>query len=59
VVFAILKIQNGTLTLAAISDSAVQSPRPFGQDPGFENNSVFRYDLRKTQPEAKVPHQPG
>ena len=55
VVFAIFKIENGTLTLAGISESAVQSPRPSGQDPGFENNSMFRYDLRKVPPKKKVP----
>lgn len=55
VVFAIFKIENGTLTLAGISESAVQSPRPSGQDPGFENNSMFRYDLRKVQPKKTVP----
>jgi uncharacterized protein (TIGR03067 family) len=55
VVFAIFKIENGTLTLAGISESAVRSPRPSGQDPGFENNSLFRYDLRKVQPKKNVP----
>ena len=55
VVFAIFKIENGTLTLAGISASAVQSPRPSGQDPGFANNSLFRYDLRKVQPPKKGP----
>jgi uncharacterized protein (TIGR03067 family) len=55
VVFAIFKIENGTLTLAGISPSAVQSPRPLGEDPGFENNSMFRYDLRKLQPKKRVP----
>jgi hypothetical protein len=54
VVFAILKIENGTLTLAGISASALQSPGPSGQA-GFENNSMFRYDLRKVQPKRKVP----
>jgi uncharacterized protein (TIGR03067 family) len=53
-VFAILKIENGTLTLAGISASALQSPRPSGQESGFENNSMFRYDLRKVQPKRKV-----
>ena len=56
---AIFKIENGTLTLAGISASAVQSPRPLGQDPGFENNSMFRYDLRKVQPKKKVPQEPN
>ena len=54
VVFAILRIENGTLTLAGISANAVQSPRPSGQDPGFANNSMFRYDLRKVQPKGKA-----
>jgi uncharacterized protein (TIGR03067 family) len=55
VVFAIFKIENGTLTLAGIPADAVESPRPSGQDPGFENNSMFRYDLRKVRPRRKVP----
>ncbi len=46
VVYAILKIENGTLTLAGISASDAQSPRRAGHDP-FENNSMFRYDLRR------------
>ncbi len=55
VVVAIFKIEHETLTLAGISASAVQSPRSFGQDPAFENNSMFRYELRKVQPKRKVP----
>ena len=55
VVFAIFKIENGTLTLAGISESDAQSPRLSGKDPGFENNSLFRYDLRKVRPKKKVP----
>jgi uncharacterized protein (TIGR03067 family) len=55
VVFAIFKIENGTLTLAGISESAAQSPRPVGQEPGFENNSMFRYDLRKAERKRSVP----
>ena len=53
-VFAIFKIENGTLTLAGIPASADQSPKPFGQESGFENNSMFRYDLRKLQPKKRV-----
>jgi uncharacterized protein (TIGR03067 family) len=53
VVFAILKIENATLTLAGISATAAQSPRPLGQNSGFEDNSMFRYDLRKVQPKKR------
>ena len=61
VVFAIFKIENGTLTLAGIPATlagipatADQSPKPFGQESGFENNSMFRYDLKKVQAKKQV-----
>lgn len=74
VVFAILKIQDGTLTLAGIQASAVQPPKTIGEDQGskdnsmfgldlkkpqgFENNPMFRYDLKKVQPQEKVTQPP-
>jgi len=44
VVFAIFKIEDGTLTLAGIQASAVEPPKTFGEDQGLKGNSVFRYD---------------
>jgi len=59
VVLAIFKIEDGTLTLAGIQASAVQPPKSFGQGQGFEHNSMFRYDLKKVQPEKQVTQQSG
>lgn len=50
VVFAIFKIENGTLTLVGIQASAVEPPKTFGEFPGFEGNRIFRYKLKKVQP---------
>ena len=50
VVFAIFKIEDGTLTLVGIQASAVEPPKTFGEFPGFEDNRVFRYKLKKVQP---------
>ena len=50
VVFAIFKIEDGTLTLVGIQASAVEPPKTFGEIPGFEDNSIFRYKLKKVQP---------
>jgi uncharacterized protein (TIGR03067 family) len=74
VVFAIFKIEDGTLTLAGIQASAAKPPKTFGEDQGnsifhydpknlgkdqaFENNSIFRYDLKKVQPQKKVAQPP-
>ena len=49
VVFAIFKIEDGTLTLAGIQSSAVEPPKTFGEIPGFEDNRMFRYKLKKVQ----------
>lgn len=82
VVFAIFKIEDGTLVLAGIQDSAVEPPKTFRKDKspvkvenalfdfvggkssalaapqGFEDNSIFRYDLKKVQPQEKVTQLP-
>ena len=50
VVFAIFKIEDGTLTLVGIQASAVEPPKTFGEIPGFEDNRIFRYKLKKAQP---------
>jgi len=50
VVFAIFKIEDGTLTLAGIQASAVEPPKTFGEIPGFEDNRLFCYKLRRVQP---------
>ena len=46
-VFAILKIENGTLTLAGIDADDARSPRRGADGPSFEGNKMFRYDFRK------------
>jgi len=77
VVRAILKIEDGTLTLAGIQDRDKVPPKSFSNDkpqaetpeesldlsfslPGlkggskaFEDDSVFRYELRKIQPQKR------
>src|SRR6185436_8273901 len=50
VVFAIFKIEDGTLTLVGIQASAEQPPKTFGEIPGFEDKRIFRYKLKKVQP---------
>lgn len=50
VVFAIFKIEDGTLTLVGIQASAAEPPKTFGEIPGFEDNRMFRYKLQKAQP---------
>ena len=50
VVFAIFKIENETLTLVGIQASAAEPPKTFGEIPGFEDNRIFRYKLKKAQP---------
>jgi hypothetical protein len=52
VVFAIFKIEDGTLTLAGIQASAVEPPKTFGEIPGIEDNRIFRYTLKKVQPSS-------
>jgi hypothetical protein len=49
VVFAIFKIEDGTLTLVGIQASAVEPPKTFGEIPGFDDNRIFRYKLKKAQ----------
>ena len=53
VVFAIFKIEDGTLTLAGEQASAVEPPNAFPSAPGA--GPSFRYDLEKAQPRAKNP----
>lgn len=50
VVFAIFKIEDGTLTLAGIQSTAKEPPKTFGEIPGVEDNSIFRYKLKKAPP---------
>jgi len=50
VVFAIFKIEDGTLTLVGIQASAVEPPKTFGEIPGLEDDRLFRYELRKAKP---------
>jgi autotransporter translocation and assembly factor TamB len=54
-VFAIVKIENGTLTLAGIPAPEGQSTGRPSQVSGFEDNPMFRYDLRKVPPMRKAP----
>ena len=49
VVFAIFKIEDGTLTLVGIQASAVEPPKTFGEIPGVEDDRIFRYKLKKVQ----------
>jgi hypothetical protein len=49
-VFAIFKIEDGTLTLVGIQATAVEPPKTFGEIPGFEDNRIFRYTLKKAKP---------
>ena len=53
VVFAIFKIEYGTLTLVGIQATAAEPPKTFGEIPGFEDNRMFRYKLRKAQPSIR------
>ena len=46
VVVAIYKIEDGTLTLAAVGDEETKS---------FEAKGLTRYELRKVQPQKKIP----
>ena len=55
VVTAILKIQNGTLTLAGIQDKNQEPPKSIK---AFEDNTMFRYALRKVQPQEKNDETP-
>ena len=50
VVFAIFKVEDETLTLVGIQASAAEPPKTFGEIPGFEDNRIFRYKLKKAQP---------
>ena len=50
VVFAIFKIEDGTLTLVGIQASSAEPPKTFGEIPGFDNDRIFRYKLKKAQP---------
>lgn len=58
VVFAIFKIEAGTLTLVGIQATAAEPPKTFGEVPGFEDNRIFRYTLEKVQPSLAAPESP-
>ena len=47
VVFAIFKVEDETLTLVGIQASAKEPPKTFGEIPGIEDKSIFRYTLKK------------
>jgi hypothetical protein len=49
-VFAIFKIEDGTLTLVGIQATAVEPPKTFGEIPGFQDDRIFSYKLKKVQP---------
>lgn len=49
-VFAIYKIEDGTLTLVGIQATAAKPPVTFGEIPGFEDNRTFRYRLKRVPP---------
>ena len=48
VVFAIFKIEDGTLTLAGLQSSATEPPSTFPSATG--PGPLFRYDLKRVQP---------
>ena len=49
-VFAIFKIEDGTLTLVGVQATAAEPPKTFGEFPALEDDRLFRYKLRKVQP---------
>ena len=55
VVFAIFKIEDGTLTLAARGDGAEDMPKSFE---ATEDKGLTRYELRKVQPQKKNTQPP-
>ena len=54
-VFAIYKIEEGTLTLVGIQATATEPPKTFGEVPGIEDNRIFRYKLKKAPPSILHP----
>jgi hypothetical protein len=58
VVFAIFKIEDGSLTLVGIQASAVEPPKTFGEFPGFQDKRIFRYDLKKVQSQKGITQPP-
>ena len=48
-VFAIFKVEEGTLTLVGIQATAAEPPKTFGEVPGFDDNRIFRYKLKKSK----------
>jgi hypothetical protein len=50
VVFAIFKIEDRTLTLVGIQASSVEPPKHFGEISGFEDDRIFRFNLKKVEP---------
>jgi uncharacterized protein (TIGR03067 family) len=55
VVLAIYKIEAGKLTLAAIGDGDEETPKSFE---AAEDKGLARYELRKVQPQRKIPDHP-
>ena len=55
VVVAIFKIEDGTLTLAAIGDGHEETPKSFE---AAEDKGLTRYELRKVQPQKKNTEPP-
>lgn len=58
VVFAIFKIEDGTLTLVGIQASSAEPPKTFGEIPGLDDNRIFRYKLKKAPPSIFSDAQP-
>jgi hypothetical protein len=57
-VFAIVKVEEGTLTLVGIQATAAEPPKTFGEFPFLEDNRIFRYTLKKVQPQNKITQPP-
>src|SRR6185436_20415463 len=47
VVYAIVKIEDGTLNLVGIQATAGEPPKTIVEIPGFEDNRLFHYKLKK------------
>lgn len=50
VIHSIYKIEDGTLTLVGIQAVAAEPPKTFGEIPGFDDERIFRYKLKKVAP---------
>ena len=56
-VFAIYKVEDGTLTLVGIQATAAEPPKIIDEIPGLEDNRVFRYKLTKVKSSILVQPQ--